>query len=99
MQHRPNSAARVRVKRNDAGIWKMYMLGAAVLAGGAFWAQDALADGHVTVTHAFNEYGEIKYPADFEYLDYVNPDAPVGGEISVSTSGTFDSMNPFATLS
>ena len=99
MQHRPSSAARVRVKKNDAGVWKMYMLGAAVLAGGALWAQDALADGHVTVTHAFNEYGEIKYPADFEYLDYVNPDAPVGGEISVSTSGTFDSMNPFATLS
>jgi microcin C transport system substrate-binding protein len=50
-------------------------------------------------SHGFNEYGDLRYPADFAHLDYVNPDAPLGGEISVSANGTFDSMNPYATLS
>jgi len=36
-------------------------------------------------------------PADFEYLDYVNPDAPKGGEMSIWTSGTFDHLNPYET--
>lgn len=64
-------------------------------------AGTALAEGHVNIieSHGFNEYGELKYPADFPHLDYVNPDAPIYGEISVSANGTFDSMNPFATLS
>ncbi|MEM1410625.1 MAG: extracellular solute-binding protein, partial [Pseudomonadota bacterium] len=32
---------------------------------------------------------------DFPHLDYVNPDAPKGGEISISAQGTFDSFNPY----
>ncbi|WP_232204220.1 extracellular solute-binding protein [Roseobacter sp. CCS2] len=65
------------------------------------WAgSELLADGHEVIieSHGFNEYGELKYGPDFPHLDYVNPDAPVGGEISVSWTGSFDSMNPFATL-
>ncbi|RAP41897.1 ABC transporter substrate-binding protein [Rhodovulum viride] len=65
-------------------------------------AQDAppstpAADGTETVikTHAFSELGQPKYPADFQRLDYVNPDAPKGGEISIWAPGTFDSFNPF----
>ena len=72
----------------------------AALFGGALWASQAFAENHVEIieSHAFNEYGSIKYPSDFTHLDYVNPDAPKGGEISVSAEGTFDSMNPYATL-
>ncbi|NCV67914.1 MAG: ABC transporter substrate-binding protein, partial [Rhodobacteraceae bacterium] len=43
-----------------------------------------------------NFFGELKYPADYKHLDYVNPDAPKGGEISIWTMGTFDSFNPYS---
>jgi len=34
-----------------------------------------------------------KYPADFKHFDYVNPDAPKGGVVRMSDTGTFDSLN------
>ena len=37
----------------------------------------------------------LKYSEDFEHFDYVNPDAPKGGEIALGTVGTFDSMHPY----
>ncbi len=40
-------------------------------------------------------HGEPKYGADFTHFDYVNPDAPKGGEIRMSAIGTFDSLNPY----
>lgn len=51
---------------------------------------------NVIVSHGISTFGDLKYPADFQHLDYVNPNAPKGGEISVWTSGGFDSMNPFS---
>jgi microcin C transport system substrate-binding protein len=39
--------------------------------------------------------GVPKYPPDFSHFDYVNPDAPKGGELRQAAIGTFDSMNPF----
>jgi microcin C transport system substrate-binding protein len=48
-----------------------------------------------TVAHGYSFYGDLTYPADFEHYNYVNPDAPRGGEISVWAPGTFDSMNPY----
>jgi microcin C transport system substrate-binding protein len=38
--------------------------------------------------------GEPKYPADFSRFAYVNPDAPKGGLLRLSTTGTFDTFNP-----
>ncbi|WP_342242738.1 extracellular solute-binding protein [Ensifer sp. OTU672] len=38
--------------------------------------------------------GELKYKPDFARFDYVNPDAPKGGELRLSESGTFDTFNP-----
>jgi microcin C transport system substrate-binding protein len=32
---------------------------------------------------------------DFSHFPWVNPDAPKGGEVTLSTIGTFDSFNPF----
>lgn len=45
--------------------------------------------------HALTLHGEAKYPADFSHLDYVNPDAPKGGDLRQAALGTFDSLNPF----
>jgi microcin C transport system substrate-binding protein len=47
------------------------------------------------VSHGISTFGDLKYPADMERLDYVNPDAPKGGEMAISWFGTFDSMNPY----
>lgn len=49
-----------------------------------------------TVTHAYSNFGEVKYGPDFAHLDYVNPDAPKGGEFSMGTIGTFDTFNQYA---
>ena len=69
-------------------------LGICLLAPGS-----AFGESHETiiVSHGFNEYDELKYGPDAPHLDYVNPDAPLGGEISIAAIGTFDSMNPYAT--
>ena len=46
--------------------------------------------------HALTLYGEpAKYPASFKHFDFVNPDAPKGGELRQSGFGGFDSLNPF----
>ena len=39
--------------------------------------------------------GALKYAEDFPHLDYVNPDAPKGGEMSIWAFGGYDSMNPY----
>ena len=36
-----------------------------------------------------------KYPPNFSHFDYVNPDAPKGGELVLSEFGNFDGLNPF----
>lgn len=38
---------------------------------------------------------EPGYPPGFEHFDYVNPDAPKGGEITLASFGTFETLNPF----
>ncbi len=40
-------------------------------------------------------YDPCKYPAGFTHFDYVNPDAPKGGSVKLSETGTFDTLNPF----
>ncbi len=63
-----------------------------LLVGGAS-AQDATG---VQEAHALTLLDEVKYGPDFEHFDYVNPDAPKGGEVRLATVGTgFDTLNPF----
>lgn len=38
---------------------------------------------------------KAKYPENFPNYDYVNKNAPKGGDITLSTMGSFDSLNPF----
>ena len=45
--------------------------------------------------HGLAMHGSPKYPADFTHFDYVNPDAPKGGSVTLATIGSFDSLNPF----
>lgn len=54
------------------------------------------ASAESITSHGFSDFGSLKYGADFAHLDYVNPQAPKGGEISLWTQGTYDSMNPYS---
>ena len=38
--------------------------------------------------------GSPKYPDGFKRFDYVDPDAPKGGNVNVSQTGSFDTLNP-----
>jgi len=45
--------------------------------------------------HAIAMHGEPKYGPDFAHFDYVDPNAPKGGEVRLSAIGTYDTLNPF----
>ena len=57
----------------------------------------AYGDNHIIKSHGISTFGELKYNADFQHLDYVNPNAPKGGEVSIWAFGSFDSMHPYTT--
>ncbi len=70
------------------------------LSAGFLFAASALAqaapEGWIS-SHGISTFpGELKYSADFTHLDYVNPEAPKGGEMSVWAFGGYDSMNPYS---
>lgn len=46
-----------------------------------------------TPRHALVMHGSPKYASDFTHLDYINPDAPKGGVLRLSKTGSFDSLN------
>ena len=74
-------------------------LGAAFISlpQGARAANPAGGDrpGEVVRTHAMALLGEPALPADFTHWPWVNPNAPKGGEITLTALGSFDSFNPF----
>ncbi len=87
---RPRAQSATRAE-NPAARLLLWPLSALVLVLSAL---SALAQD-TTTSHAFSYFGTPKYDADFANLDYVNPDAPKGGEIAIWTMGTFDSFNPY----
>lgn len=48
-----------------------------------------------STAHGFSMYGDLKYPAGFPHFQYVNPEAPKGGDVKLAAIGTFDTLNPF----
>ncbi len=77
--------------------WQIWLAGSALALAGVYAAGMVQAqDATVTISHGYNYFGDLKYPSDFAHLAYVNPDAPKGGEISVFSQGTFDTMNPYS---
>lgn len=63
------------------------------LAAGIAGSHSALA------AHAFALYDTPKYPAGFHHFDYVNPDAPKGGDLYLANPDrrtSFDKFNPFS---
>lgn len=55
--------------------------------------------GSSYAAHAFSLYDTPKYPAGFKHFDYVNPDAPRGGELYLANPDrrtSFDKFNPYS---
>lgn len=89
-----HAPAKARASQN---FTKLRIMAAAIgLSIAALLAQGALAQDKVITSHGYSYFGDLKYPADYTHFDYVNPDAPKGGEISLYAPGTFDSMNPYS---
>ncbi|MDB5522601.1 MAG: oligopeptide transporter substrate-binding protein [Rhizobium sp.] len=72
-------------------IGKRVFLPMALLAISLIIPAPAFADNW---TNGISTIGELKYPPGFKHFDYVNPDAPKGGAVHLSTLGTFDTLNP-----
>ncbi len=99
------SAAKAKAARpaQHTPAWRLTM-GAAVLTAAALiatqaWPQSATlasAEGETIIeSHGVSTFGTLKYDADFPHWDYVNPDAPKGGEFTSWAFGTFDSVTPY----
>ena len=89
----------VRPGSADSRTGSRNFLAGAILAAASLGAclavPPALASQDIIISHGISTFGDLKYAEDFEHLEYVNPDAPRGGEISIWAPGTFDSMNPY----
>jgi microcin C transport system substrate-binding protein len=72
------------------GVMRVIAVGllAGLLAGPAGAAE--------TVTsHGLSAFGDLKYPADFTNFEYVNPEAPKGGELRFRWIQSYDNLNPY----
>ncbi len=79
-------------------VTKIFVWAALVWAGlGTMGlSQEPPHENDLIVTHGVSTFGALRYDANFPNLDYVNPDAPQGGEISFAwASGQFDSLHPY----
>ena len=62
-----------------------------------FWIL-ALANSATWAAYGYALWGTLRYPPGFQHFEYVNPEAPKGGElrlVSNSRASTFDKYNPF----
>src|SRR5215475_5183434 len=77
------------------------LLAGTAAAGNALLPEARAAEG--AEYHGISAFGDLKYPAEFKQLDYVNPKAPKGGVFSHIGSRaifnqnilTFNSLNSF----
>ena len=70
-----------------AAIGALCCLGAAAALG---------AQASTGPSHAIAYFGEPKYAADVPHFDYVNPNAPKGGEVRLFVPGTFNNLHPYS---
>lgn len=79
----------MRISTNLRGLARVAAMALALLAG---------AHGVSHAAHAYAQFGDIKYPPGFTHFDYVDPNAPKGGEIRLvppTRPTNFDKFNPF----
>lgn len=82
------------VQKVAAGLSVLLLTGWAAFAV----SQESTQEGgevQVRRSHAIAMHGSPKYPAGFAHFDYVSPNAPVGGSITLSAYGAYNSFNPY----
>ena len=94
MQTHAKSAILTSQLRFGRPIWRLGLLFSLSFVA-LVWVASATAQD-ITKTHGLSNFGTLKYGPDMVHLDYVNPNAPKGGEIAIWSQGTFDSMNPYS---
>lgn len=86
----------VTTKTLDQGALRLWAAAGLAIVALAAYVQTARAqDQTVTTSHGISTFGDLKYGPDFT-PDYVNVNAPKGGEISEWSFGSFDSVNPYS---
>jgi microcin C transport system substrate-binding protein len=66
-----------------------------VLFNFAVLAEEETSDPITTSYYFSHHRAKPLYGPDFKHLSYANPDAPKGGDVTLATIGTFDSLNPY----
>ena len=51
------------------------------------------ADSNIIKSSSIAMNGDPKYPKGFSHFEYVNPGAPKGGTVKLSSIGSYDSFN------
>ena len=73
-----------------------YTIASLILLATSFGGHPARASEDTGKTHhGIAMHGDLKYSADFTHFDYVNPNAPKGGDVRLGARSSFDSLNPF----
>ncbi len=75
-----------------AGVNARLTLFCLLTAGASLLLGPALA---AEPRHGLSAFGDLKYGADFQHFDYVDPQAPKGGALGLAATGSFDNLNPF----
>ena len=85
---------RTRVKAHTISIQNAVtgFLFSFVVIATVLLATIARSEDTIIKSHGISTFGELKYGPDFKHFDYVNPNAPKGGEFSTWGFGTFDSL-------
>lgn len=94
----PDHSARAVAMPRDGSLrdWRYWACGLALSVGAGLAADRLVAqDADTIVSHGYSNFGDLRYGPE-DVLDYVNPDAPKGGEFSLWSQGSFDSFNPYA---
>ncbi len=89
-----NKVAFMVCARNDTRSLTLNWIGLALALMFLVFATTLNAET-ITKSYGISKFGELKYAEDFAHLDYVNPDAPKGGEYSTWAFGSFDSFHPY----
>lgn len=91
-----NAASRILVEMPCRAFGVLFAFFMSMLVVVVATAPSAQADDEKIIkSHGYAMFGDLKYGPDFTHFDYVNPDAPKGGEMSTWAFGTFDSLTPY----
>ena len=94
MTQRQRKGLLIAAVKNEKQAFTLNWVGLGVTLAFLMFVSVASAQD-IIKSYGISKFGELKYSEDFEHLDYVNPNAPKGGEYSTWAFGSFDSFHPY----